>query len=161
MSVFSHRLLSQLALIVGLSSTAGLMGWIPDLSLQTGTLRFSNAAWAQADFTSEEIDRFVRANLAIEPKRIQALREVANRMQGKPSPRILCHKPETLDALPQGIREIAVNYCNEAKRITEDQGLPVERFNQILTQMVSKPAVRERVEAAACRLNPKMQVCQK
>jgi hypothetical protein len=156
----ASSLLSRSLVVAALAVGAVGLGWVPSLpgSLTARTVQFEAVAFAQ-DFSADDIEKFVKANLAIEAKRLQTLRDISTQMQGRATP-IACHDAASLNALPVAPRDVAVNYCNEAKKIVANQGLTTERFNQILVQMRQDETVRKRIEAAACRIQPKMQMCQ-
>lgn len=145
-----NRILLQ-SLTVGTISAAGLLtGWVPSLSLQSAGLVLDSAAYAQ-EISQDEITKYARAVLAIEPRR----REVYDEIKGMVGtvPPIVCNETRKINTLPGNIRGIiAVNYCDYAKKIIEGNGLSVSRFNQITLNLQADPTLKQRIQAELIRL---------
>jgi hypothetical protein len=77
--------------------------------------------------------------------------EIKSRLGGS-MPRIVCNETSQINRLEQNVRGIAVNYCQEAKKTIESNGLTVNRFNQITLQQQANPAVKQRIQAELLRL---------
>lgn len=138
--------------MISLMATAGLFsgmapGW------QSGQLTLSSTAMAQSQkpVTAEHVANFVRAAMAMEPKRKQAVGEIQSAMGSVPA--IRCDNRDSLNDLAPAVRSVAVNYCNESKRIVESSGLSVERFNEILMAQKSDQALRDRIQSEICRVD--------
>lgn len=139
---------------VGLLAIASLLlGWAPGLG-QDGALSLGSQAMAQAKkpVSAEQIAKFVRSAMAMEPKRKQALQEIQAIMGQVPT--IRCDNRDSFNELDPAVRGVAINYCNESKRIVESNELSVERFNEILLEQRSNKALRERIQNEICRLEP-------
>ena len=54
--------------------------------------------------------------------------------------------------LPGNAPQIAVSYCDQAKRIIESKGLTVSRFNEITRHQQSDSRFRERIQAEILRI---------
>lgn len=130
-----------------------LLGWAPSLG-QDGGLSFDSRAMAQSKkpVSAEQIAKFVRSAMAMEPKRKQAVQEIQAIMGQVPT--IRCDNRESFNELDPAVRGVAINYCNESKRIVESNELSVERFNEILLEQRSNKALRERIQGEICRLEP-------
>lgn len=150
-------MLRNAIVVTTLTGAAWVSGWIPNFSTQSQQWTMGRAALAQnqPQPTAEEISKFAKISLTIEPKRLQTLKELEERL-GKKAPVIVCHKPETLEALPSSSRDVVINYCNEAKKISESQGLPASQFNRIWMQVQQDPQLKERVTKAICRIQPEI-----
>jgi hypothetical protein len=145
-----NRMLRQ-SLLAGIISAAALAsGWAPGLYEQSPNLVFGSAAQAQ-DISSEEITSYARAVLAIEPRRVEAYNEIKG-MAGGSVPRVVCNETQEINRLSGSVRGIAVNYCQQAKKVIETNGLTVSRFNQLTLLQQANPAVKQRIQAELLRL---------
>ncbi|MEG3936262.1 DUF4168 domain-containing protein [Microcoleus sp. B13-B4] len=138
-------------MFAGIISTAALAsGWVPGLYTQSPNLVFGAAAQAQ-EISSEEITSYARAVLAIEPRRVEAFNEIKG-MAGGSVPRVVCNETQEINKLSGGVRGIAVNYCQQAKKVIEGQGLTVSRFNQITLLQQANSGVKQQIQAELLRL---------
>jgi hypothetical protein len=144
------------SLIVGGIATAGLfLGLVPTVEVSAETvvpkLSFSRAAYAQ-NVTDEEITNYARTVLEIEPIRRSAYEQIRQITGSSNIPGIQCNEPRRLNALPGNIRQIAVDYCNQARAIAHDNGLSDERFNAITIAHQEDPDLSNRIQQAILRL---------
>jgi hypothetical protein len=145
-----NRMLRQ-SLFAGIISAAALAsGWAPDLYAKSPSLVFGAAAQAQ-DISNEEITSYARSVLLIEPRRVEAMKEIKG-MAGDSVPRIVCNETQEVNRLSGNLRGIAVNYCQQAKKVVETNGLTVSRFNQLTLLQRRDPAVKQRIQAELLRL---------
>ncbi|AFZ08370.1 hypothetical protein Osc7112_4037 [Oscillatoria nigro-viridis PCC 7112] len=145
-----NRMLRQ-SLLLGIISAAALAsGWAPGLYRQSPNLVFGAAAQAQ-EISSEEITSYARAVLAIEPKRLGASQEIKG-IAGGSVPRVVCNETSQINRLSGNVRGIVVNYCDQAKKIIETNGLTVSRFNQITLLQQANPAIKQQIQAELLRL---------
>ncbi|TAE99881.1 MAG: DUF4168 domain-containing protein, partial [Oscillatoriales cyanobacterium] len=86
-----------------------------------------------------------------EPRREEAMKEIKG-MAGGSVPRIVCNETQGINSLSGGMRGVAVNYCQQAKKIIETNGLTVSRFNQLTLLQQRDPAVKQRIQAELLRL---------
>jgi hypothetical protein len=151
-------LINNLKLIIGrsllissITSFGLLTGMAPDMSrsLSSG-LSWENMAQAQ-DFTNQEVTDYARAVLAMEPRRKQAYEEIKG-ISGGSVPPVVCSEAKGINDLNRNIRTIAVNYCDQAKKIIESHNLTVARFNAITLAQKSNPAIKARIQAELVRL---------
>ncbi|EKD07131.1 DUF4168 domain-containing protein [Limnospira fusiformis KN01] len=146
-----HRLLIQSTAITILSSVGLVTGWVPNLTAPSLTASFSTTARAgNPTFTNQEITSYAQAAIALESRRHQAVEEI-KRIVGQ-VPRILCDEPTSINMLPGNAPQIAVSYCDQAKRIIESKGLTVSRFNEITRHQQSDSRFRERIQAEILRI---------
>ncbi|MEG4963933.1 MULTISPECIES: DUF4168 domain-containing protein [unclassified Microcoleus] len=145
-----NRMLRQ-SLFAGIISAAALAsGGAPGLYGQSPNLVFGATAQAQ-EISNEEITSYARAVLAIEPRRVEAYNEIKG-MAGGSVPRVVCNETQEINRLSGSVRGIAVNYCQQAKKVIETNGLTVSRFNQLTLLQQANPAVKQRIQAELLRL---------
>ncbi|MEB3341771.1 DUF4168 domain-containing protein [Okeania sp.] len=159
--LYPQRLISR-SLFIATLSTLGLMtGIVPRVS-NLSLISWSNApVYAQESFinqgvTAEEITKYANSVLQIEKLRVGVYTEIQNEFQkqslGGAVPPIICNEKSSVNRLPKDIKVIAVNYCNQAKKIIEGNNLTVSRFN-VITQLQRKDETwRERIKAELVRI---------
>lgn len=139
-------------LIGGTFATVGLLfGLVPDLSERSNSFVFSSAAYAQ-NVSETEVTNYARAVLLMEPVRQTAFNQIKKMIGSEDVPSIVCHKPESLNALPSKAQEIAVNYCSRSKDIVESNGLTIARFNAITVNMQNNSNLKTRIHNELLRL---------
>jgi hypothetical protein len=143
------RLFSQSLLVGAMSLTGVVTGVIPSISGQSLGLTFSTTAIAQ-EVSNEEIGNYARAVLAMEPRRQEAYNEIKG-ITGNVPP-VVCNETKKINTLPGEIRGIAVNYCEQAKKIIENNGLTVPKFNSITLSQQADPSLKQRIQAELIRL---------
>lgn len=146
----SLRWLLRQALVVTLISTVGLLLGV---SHQTGvpSLTFGSAAYAQ-DVSDQEVRSYARSVLAIEPIRLAAYNKIKQITGSQEVPVVACHRPSSLSNLPENIRDIAIDYCNQAIAIVERNDLTITRFNQITVAHQSNQDLSGRIQQAINQL---------
>lgn len=102
--------------------------------------------------SSEEVENYAKVVLAIEPKREAATKEILRISKKDKVPNIACTKPKTITSLPRNVRGIAVNYCQQAKDISESNGLTIVRFNDITAAVQSDEQLNIRIHNELTRL---------
>ena len=138
------------SLVVGVA-TVGLSGLTPDLSGRSITLVFGSAAYAQ-DVSNAEVTKYARAVLVMEPVRQAAFNQIKSVIGSGDVPPIVCHKPQSLDALPGDARNIAVTYCSRSKEIVESNGLTIGRFNTITMNLQNDSNLKKRIQDELIRI---------
>lgn len=103
----------------------------------------------------QDVERYARAILAIEPKRQEAHDDIQRITQSEQVPDFTCTQPDKIAALPNNIETIAVNYCTQAKKIGQGQGLTMDKFNGITKSAQTDPALQNRIQAELLRLQGK------
>lgn len=154
-------ILSKSLIVAALSAAGLLSGWTPEFSVKSSSLVFSGAAYAQEQFSAEEISSYARAVLQIEGLRVQSYQEIKQEVQKNNSegtvPPIVCNETSNLNSLDRGIRAIAVNYCSLAKKYIEGNDLTVSRFNEITIAQKNDPTFRERITQELIRIQQQQQ----
>lgn len=145
-----NQILRQSLLASILSAAALASGWVPGLYAAAPIPVFGAAAQAQ-EISNLEITNYARAVLAIEPRREAASREIKSMASGQ-APKVLLCKAEGINSLSRNIRGVAVNYCDQAKKIIENNKLTISRFNQITVLQQGNPAVKAQIQAELMRL---------
>lgn len=164
----NSRLISRSLLLAALSTVGLMMGVIPRSSSPLLSPMFSTVAYAQESFidqgiTDEEITKYAASVLKIENLRIGVYREIQNEFQ-KQSPNmtvppIICSDKTSVNnpQLSQNIQVIAVDYCNQAKKIIETNNLTVSRFNIITKTQKTDPQLQEKIQAELIRIQQEIQ----
>lgn len=156
-----NRLLSRTLIVAALSATGLVGGWIPELSGKSPSLVFNGAAYAQEQFSAQEITSYAKAVLQIEGLRVQSYQEIKQEVQRNNSeetvPPIVCNETSNINRLDRNIREIAVNYCSLATEYIERNDLTVSRFNEITMAQQNDPAFRERIKEELIRIQQEPQ----
>jgi hypothetical protein len=124
-------------------------------------VRWGSAALAQGITVSqEEIMRYARSVLEMEGPRTNAYKEIRSILTGTNvdinSISLRCTTTNRLNQLPRSVRNniriIVVNYCNEASRIVQANGLPNGRFNDITAAYPQDDTLAEQIRAALMQL---------
>lgn len=154
-SLKPKHLLSQ-SLLVGALAAAGIIsGFVPSFAEHSRSLEFSTSASAQA-VTADEIQKYARAVLAMEPARQTAYNEIKAALGGSANtPAIRCDEADSLNQLPRNVRPIAVKYCETSKKIVESQGIDIKRFNAITLSVRTDAALEKRIQAELLQLQKK------
>lgn len=148
MSHSKFKKLLDRSLMVGVGAAASLcLGLVP--SFHSAGVSFSGAAYAQS-ISNSDVQNYARSVLAIEPLRQSAYEEIKG--IGGSVPRIECHRPSSLNDLPSNVRQIAVNYCNQAISIVEGNGLTITRFNEIRVAQDADSSLLNRIQQAIMEL---------
>jgi hypothetical protein len=101
---------------------------------------------------AKEIQNYAKAVLAIESSRIDAYNKIQKMINDEKVPDVTCTKADTIAALPKGMQDIVVNYCNKAKQIGEKQGLTMPEFNAITNTAQANPELKKRIQNELLRL---------
>lgn len=99
-----------------------------------------------SSISSEQVNQYAKALLAIEQKRRAAYDEIQKMSNNEKVSEITCTQPETIKTLDQSIQTIAVNYCKQAKQFIQDQGLTVTQFNGITDRAQSDAELRLQIQ---------------
>ncbi len=145
------QLLSRSFAVSVISTVSLLSGLTPSLNGQFITLK-SGVAVAQnsLNLSDQEITNYARAVIALESRRHQVFNEI-KKIVGE-VPRIVCDEPSSINALPGNAPQLAVSYCDQAKRIIRMKGLTVDRFNQITHYQQTDSRLREQIQAKILQL---------
>jgi Domain of unknown function (DUF4168) len=133
------------------ASTHRLMSVFLSLSSLVTIPLLSEAAIAQS-ISTDELQNYARSLLAIEPIRQSAYSEIKRILGSDQVPRIDCHRPDSLNTLSSNIRQIAIDYCADARRIAQQNDLSPDQFNAITRALQSNPDLVPRIEQEMIRL---------
>lgn len=136
-------------IVATLASVGILSGIVPGLSGNSPQLVSSNSAYAQ-DISKSELTNYAKAVLAIEPLRLSAYDEIKKIVGSVPS--LVCDPKQISRGLPRNAQGIAINYCNQSKKIVESNDLTIARFNNITVQLQSDSNFQKKVQNELIRL---------
>lgn len=102
--------------------------------------------------SSEEVQNYAKAVLAIEQSRQEAYTEIQQLTNDEQVPDITCTQADTIAVLPLDVRDIAVNYCNRAKEFVENQDLTMSQFNTITVSAQADQNLQTRIKNELIRL---------
>lgn len=94
--------------------------------------------------TEVEVQNYVRALLEIERLRQRAYADV--KQHNGHVPPVECHRPQRLSNLSDRIRDITMNYCDQAVEIVKMHDLSIARFNFITHAMQVDSALAKRIQ---------------
>jgi len=114
------------------------------------------AAAQRQNISNEDITNFADAVLQMEPSRQQAYENI-HEIMGATPPNIPCNDPNSLTNLPEEARTIAEDYCRTCKKIVENSGLTVDRFNAIMSNLEADPNLKKRIQDAMLQLQRQQQ----
>ncbi|NCR55448.1 MAG: DUF4168 domain-containing protein [Microcystis aeruginosa L211-07] len=137
-------------IVTFLAVIAILGGLIPEFSWTTEVVSFRSSAYTQ-DFTADQIKRYATAVLLIETQRKQAYQAISQ-ILGTIPPAITCNQRESFNNLPTNAQRIAVDYCNNSKKIVQDNGFTAAQFNAITNRISSDDNLRRQVQNEMIRL---------
>lgn len=143
-----RSLLGNAFAVIGL-----FFGVVPELSGRSNILNFGSAVYAQ-DVTDAEVTNYARAVLKMEPARLGAYDEIKKIIGSNNVPSIACNNLDSVNALPENARTIAVDYCKQYQKIVETYLGPgsVGRFNQITANLQNDPNLKKRIQGELLRL---------
>lgn len=129
--------------------------WLVSVFVSLGSLivipMLPEAAIAQS-VSAADLQNYARSLLEIEPIRQSAYSEIKRILGTDQVPRIDCHRPGSLNSLSANIRQIAIDYCEDARRIAQENDLSPEQFNAITRALQSNPSLVPRIEQEMIRL---------
>ncbi|MEH2123349.1 DUF4168 domain-containing protein [Nostoc sp.] len=130
-------------------------GAIATVSLISNAFSLSSKAEAQTPapiVNNTEINSYAQAVLAMEPARQNAFEEIKKLIGNGEIPQIVCNDSNSINGLPKKAQDIAVNYCNHAQKIVEDNGLKFEQFNKITIELQNNTILKKQVYNTLLRL---------
>lgn len=133
------------------------VGWLAGLMMLLAGCanKASNAPTPVPTMTSvstEELKNYARAVLAIEPKRQEAYKEISKSFDDQKVPEIVCTRIDTIASLAKDVQDIAVNYCNQSKKIAETNSLTMQQFNGITLNAQTNQELQKRIYNELVRL---------
>ncbi|MEH2333407.1 DUF4168 domain-containing protein [Nostoc sp.] len=130
-------------------------GAIATVSVISNAFLLSSKADAQTPppiVNNTEINSYAQAVLAMEPARQNAFEEIKKLIGDGEIPNIVCNDSNSINGLPKKAQDIAVNYCNHAQKIVEDNGLKFEQFNKITIELQNNTILKTQVYNTLLRL---------
>ncbi|MEA5580718.1 DUF4168 domain-containing protein [Nodularia harveyana UHCC-0300] len=128
-------------------------GFLTTASLVTTSLAFGSQVHAQTPAVNNtDITSYAQAVLAMETPRQQAFDQIKKIIGGGEIPKIICHDSNSINGLPRRVQNIAVNYCEDSKKIVEQNGLTIDRFNKITVDLQNDNNLKRQVYNTLIRL---------
>jgi len=135
-----------------------MVGVLATVSIVVSSIVSSPKADAQtpSSVDNDEITKYSRALLIIEQNRLQAFDEIKRISGGREVPTIVCNQPRTIESLSAGrARDIVRNYCQRSQTIVEENGLSIERFNNITLKLQNDESLKRQIYNTLIRLQKK------
>jgi len=141
--------------LIGVLSTTGWLAGLTAILVGCSSPPVSESPTPIPTLTSvssEEVENYAKAVLAIEQSRQAAYNEIQQINNGTQVADINCTQTKTIASLPSNVQDIAVNYCTQSKKIGESQGLTMSQFNGITLTAQSDPELLKRIQNELLRL---------
>lgn len=149
-----NRTMTQPLLAALLATTGIFCGVVPQLSWNLSSWTWSPAAHTQ-EFNDNQLTNYAKAVLLIETQRQQSYQQI-QKILGHSPPDIVCNRTDTLRKLPGDAQKIAVQFCNNSKKIAENSGLTTPQFNAITEQAQKDPKLKRHIQDSMIRLRRKL-----
>lgn len=144
------------SLMIRVFSTVGWLAGLMMLLAGCSTNKAANSPTPIPTMTSvstEQLKNYARAVLAIEPKRQEAYKEIRKSFDDDQNvPEIVCTRTDTIASLAKNVQDIAVNYCNQSKKIAESNSLTIQQFNGITLSAQTDQELQKRIYNELVRL---------
>lgn len=102
--------------------------------------------------SEEEVSNYATTVLAIETVRQESFTEMQQAVSpGTLPPNFVCNQPDTVADLPKKAQTIAVDYCTQAKQISESNGLSLTRFNEITANLATDTTLQQEIQEELIR----------
>lgn len=95
--------------------------------------------------TDPEIKNYAKAVVAIEQLRKTTNQEMTKISGDKPFDKVACTEPETIANLPPKMQEVAIVFCTKVRKVSEENGLTIPRFNAITVNAKNNPDLQKRI----------------
>ncbi|NEP02302.1 MAG: DUF4168 domain-containing protein [Symploca sp. SIO2E9] len=103
--------------------------------------------------SNQEVENYSKAVLAIEQRRQTAAKDILETTELQTVPDINCTQSETIEVLEGTVQEIAVQYCNDSKKVIEDtEDLTIDLFNSISSTAQFDQNLQVRIQNELIRL---------
>lgn len=144
---------------IGLISLVGTALSVPSLSITDAdenyaySLNIGQPAFAQAStVTDDEVARYARAILDIEPVRQDATELLSSILGTDNLPAVMCNDESSYGDFSREARQVVVDYCSQSQEIVESYQLTIRRFNAITEQQRTNRALRNRIQQELLRI---------
>jgi hypothetical protein len=126
--------------------------------------RLAPAAQAQERITDEDVANYARTVVAIEPLRLAAYESASDILATAGSEQDILESPmsclstqmsdmpDVAKASRESLREVLVNFCNEASQLAEENSLTPARFNAITEEHRANDETLKRIQDAIAEL---------
>ncbi|MEA5535842.1 DUF4168 domain-containing protein [Crocosphaera sp. XPORK-15E] len=105
----------------------------------------------ETNFSDKDITNYAQTVLKIESQRQAAYQQIEE-IIGDPPPEIACDQPKTLKPLPTDAQKVAVEFCNQSKKIAQESGLTSNQFNNITENAQKDETLKKRIQNAMIRI---------
>ncbi|MBI1242150.1 MAG: DUF4168 domain-containing protein [Nostoc sp. RI_552] len=138
-------------------SRSVVLSIITTASLVSSSLILTSRSNAQTPTVNNQVKNtdiinYAQAVLAMETPRQQAFAEIKKLIGGGDIPKIICNDPSSINILPRQVQNIAITYCENSKKIVEDNGLSIDRFNTITVELQNNTNLKRQVYNTLIRL---------
>jgi hypothetical protein len=99
------------------------------------------------EITDKDIKNYAKTVLKIESQRKIAYQKI-EQILGDPPPEIVCDRPDTLKQLPPDAQKVAVEFCNNSKKIAQESGLTSSQFNQMTQKAQKEETLKKKIQNA-------------
>lgn len=149
----------------GIISQLLLMAFVNIAGLGSSFLIWNSTVNAQSSSSTgtspqnTDIINYSRALLKIESLRQQAFENIKKIIGNREIPKMACNDPSSLNNIPSEARDIAVNYCNRSQEIVKENGLTIQKFNDITLELQKNEELKNQIYRTMIRLqkNPDAQ----
>jgi hypothetical protein len=141
----------------GLIGIVTTVSWIQGLDIQRNSANFAAPLAAQAQtVTNEEVRSYAESVVEMDTDRIETYNQISDFLTSQgldvTDYDLSCPNAESLSDVPRNVRSrvrsLLVNYCNEARRIVETNGLTVQQFNAITAAHREDAELAQRIQSA-------------
>lgn len=146
-------------LAISLLSFMGAVLSVPGLSLDSeNNSRFhlfaigQPAAAQTPSIPDEDVMRYARAILDIEPIRQEATEELSSILETDSLPPVECNNASSYRGMSREARQVVVDYCNQSRVIVEGYELSIRQFNLITEQQRTNRTLRNRIQQELMRM---------
>jgi len=140
----SYIMLPRFLIASSLATMGFFFGIIPSIDFNTYQFSFASSAFAD-DFNEETIEKYARAALELERKRVEFYKKIA---QMTDNPRFACHEPNSLNDLSPQAKDLAEQFCRESQDIVRQNGLNSKIYNEITIRRKKNPNLNRRIQEA-------------
>lgn len=141
------RTVIPLGWLMGLTALVSGCATAPSVSSQVVEPAPSLPPAPPVILSEEEVSNYATTVLAIEPIRQETFTKVQQAVSpGTLPPNFVCNQPDTVAELPKKVQTIAVDYCTQAKQISESNSLSLTRFNEITANLATDTTLQQEIQ---------------
>lgn len=139
------RPLSRLSAIGLVSALGVLSGWVPGFSSHQSLMVFDAPSYAQSAISNDDIVRYARTVLDMEPLRQASYQSVKRQMNGVPGN--VCRQGN----VSASVKGVCNRFLNQSAQIIKKHGLSTEEYNAITRRLGSDKGLRNRIQKELIR----------